>query len=202
MLRNWIAGGIVVAGLLPLPGCMASGAHYQGSRQPAVVSAAGVQVGQRPPDGTRRLGRSSAECRPLEADEELDGVRLSDLACSRALLHSALREAAAQAGGSFSSAPECDEKRSGSGSEARVSWLGCDAEVWGPAAAAAPATAPASTEYVRPAPGAPLLGSVRDAWQIELDFWPASAVPRRAPRDPESVAEVDFAQVGQLRLGD
>jgi len=185
MRGNWSVAG----GLLALAGCMASGGvQFAGSRQPAVATADGVEVGLRPPDGARRLGRARVECTPIESDQGVVGVRLSDLSCSVNFLRSALLEGAADAGGSFLQVPECREERNAT----RVTWIGCDADVWGVAGAKAQAA---------PALSAPF-ASARDAWNISIDFWPARGRAPAAARDAESVAELDFPRVGQVRLGD
>jgi hypothetical protein len=184
MHGNWSVAG----GLLVLSGCMASGVHFAGSRQPALAGPDGVEVGVRPPQGARRLGRASVECTPLGVDQDVESARLSDLSCSAKFLRSALREGAADAGGTFLQEPECQQKRS----SARVTWIGCDADVW------RPADAQPEQPAARPAPFA----SVRDAWHIAIDFWPAPGRARTVARDNESVAEVDFPRVGQVRLGD
>lgn len=178
----------VAAGLLVLSGCMASGVQFAGSRQPAVASPDGVQVGVRPPQGASRLGRSSVECTPLAFEEDVADVRLSDLSCSASLLRAALLEGAADVGGTFLQEPKCQQKRN----SARVTWLSCAADVWGPGETTRPGAA------ARAAPFA----SVRDAWHISIDFWPAPGRARAPMRDAESVAEVDFPRVGQVRLGD
>jgi hypothetical protein len=195
MSRFWL----VAAGLAPLWGCMASGVQFAGSRQPPLVEAMGVRVGLQPPEGMLELGRAKVECTPLDPEADFARARLSDLSCSQQLLHSALREAAARAGGTFASVPECEEKRSGS----RFSWLGCESEVWAPAQAPnAGGTAPAApAEFFPTAAQPPMLGAVQDAWQIEIDYWPAAEQKRRAARELESVVEVDFPRVGQRQFG-
>lgn len=200
MQRCWFLG----ATALVLAGCAASGAQFAGSRQPARVSAGGLELGERAPAGLQHLGGATAECSPLAPDAEIDGVRYSDLSCSRALLGLALREAAAEAGGSFMTAPQCEEKHSGE----RVSWVGCDADVWAPATAATagpvPRTDPAfsSADAQAAAAGTPHLGSVHEAWLVSLDFWATPGVARPRARDAASVREMDAAPVGERRLGD
>lgn len=200
MPRCWFLG----ATALVLAGCMASGARFSGTRQPARVSAAGLQIGEHPPRGLKHLGGASAECSPLPPDSELDGVRYSDLSCSRALLDLALREAAAEAGGSFLTTPRCEDRRSGE----QLTWVGCDAQVWAPEAEAPAGPVPrldpafSRADAAAAAAGIPHLGSVHEAWRITLDFWAAPGVARAAARDVGSVREVDAARVGERRLGD
>jgi hypothetical protein len=200
MRRCWFLG----ATALVLAGCLGSGAQFAGKRQPARVSAGEVQLGERAPEGLQQLGDASAECSPLAPDAEIDDVRYSDLSCSQALLGLALREVAADAGGSFLTTPQCEEKHSGE----RVSWVGCEAEVWAPTTAAPPgpirAAAPAFSRADATAAGvgAPHLGSVHEAWRISLDFWAAPGVSRPRAHDAASVREVDTARVGERRLGD
>jgi hypothetical protein len=203
MMRcNWVAG--VVWGAVGVCGCSASGVHYAGSRQAGVVSAAQIDSAERAPSGLKRLGELSAECHPGDPAEALDSARLSELSCSPSLLHAALREAAAEAGGSFVTLPECRQKTAGG--TARVSRHSCEAVVYGPAdpkAFTAPEPQPLALDpQAAVAPGAPWYGSALQAWRIELDFWPAPGSARSAPRDLEGIREIDFPEVGQRRLAD
>jgi hypothetical protein len=200
MLGNWVVG-VGALGAVALTGCLASGVHFAGSPQPPVVTPDGVQLAAHPPAELRRLGRVSVECSPLAPDDDVEGVRASDLSCSSEFLRSALREAAAEAGGSFLVEPECRDKRSSGGSR-RVTWLGCDADVFGPGVTQPGVTQPGVAPPAAVPAAASALGSLRDAWHISIDFWPAPGRDRPAPRASESVAEVDFPRVGQLRLGD
>ena len=117
-----------------------------------------------------------------------------------------VREAAAEAGGSFLTLPECRQKTAGG--SARVSRHSCEAVVYGPAdpkAFTAPEPQPLALEVdpqAAVAPGAPWYGSALQAWRIELDFWPAPGSARSAPRDLEGIREIDFPEVGQRRLAD
>jgi hypothetical protein len=167
---------------------MGSGVQFSGSRQPVVMQAQRVEVGAHPPQGLERLGEVSAECKSLDPDADVKDARASDLGCSAGLLHAALREGAAESGGSFLTQPACEEKRAGGA--ARPSWIGCQGEVWGPEAA--------RTAVAQPSP----FESARDAWRIRIDFWPAAKGKRAPLGDADSVAEVDFPRVGQVKLGD
>jgi len=187
MQGKWVEVAAAL-GAFALAGCMGSGVQFSGSRQPAVTQAEGVEVGAHPPQGLERRGEVSAECNSLAADADVKNARASDLGCSVGLLHAALREGAAESGGSFLTQPECEEKRSGDA--ARPSWIGCNGEVWGP-------------EKVQTAAAQlPPFESARDAWRIRIDFWPAAQGKRGPAGDAESVAEVDFPRVGQVKLGD
>jgi hypothetical protein len=206
MRCNWVAG--VVWGAVGVCGCSASGVHFAGSRQAAVVSAAQVDSAEQAPGGLERLGKLSVECHPGDPAEQPDSLRLSDLSCSPSLLRAALREAAADAGGSFLTLPECRQQHKTAGGSSRVSRYSCDASVYGPAdpkAFTAPAPQPLALN-VDPqgavAPGAPGLGSALQAWRIEIDFWAPPGSARSTPRDPDAIGEIDFPQVGQRRLGD
>jgi hypothetical protein len=211
MLGNWVVG-VGALGAVAFTGCMASGVQFAGSPQPPVATPDGVQLALHPPAELRRLGRVSVECSPLGPDDDVEGMRASDLSCSSEFLRSALREAAAEAGGSFLVEPECRDRRTSGGGSRRVTWLGCDADVFGPTVTQPGATEPGATQpgVTRPGAAQPAavpvaasaLGSLRDAWHISIDFWPAKGRARPAPRAAESVAEVDFPRVGQLRLGD
>ena len=188
MQGKWVEVAAALAACA-LADCMGSGVQFSGSRQPALTRAESIEVGAHPPPGLERRGEVSAACETLDPDEDVKDARASDLACSTELLQAALREGAAESGGSFLTQPECEAKRDGEA--ARPSWIGCDAEVWGPQAA--------------PTAGAaqpPPFESARDAWRIRIDFWPAPKVTRRPVGDAESVAEVDFPRVGQVKLGD
>jgi hypothetical protein len=188
MQGKWVEVGAAL-GAVALAGCMGSGVQFSGSRQPAVTPAEGIEVGAHPPPGLERRGDVSAECKSLDPDAEVKGARASDLGCSVGLLHAALREGAAEAGGSFLTQPECEQKRDGNA--ARPSWVGCSGEVWGPD------NAPAAQK-----PPPPPFESARDAWRIRVDFWPAAKGKRGPAGGAESVAEVDFPRVGQVKLGD
>lgn len=188
MHRKWIEGGAAL-GALALAGCMGSGVQFSGSRQPAVATAESVEVGAHPPAGLERLGEVSAECKSLDPDAEVKDARASDLGCSAELLHAALREGAAESGGSFLTQPECEQKRHEPA--ARPSWIGCNGDVWGPESSRGATAA-------RPPP----FESARDAWRIRVDFWPGAAGKRGPAGDETSVAEVDFPRVGQVKLGD
>ncbi|HKO90685.1 MAG TPA: hypothetical protein VJU61_06015 [Polyangiaceae bacterium] len=195
-------------GVVGVCGCSASGVHYAGSRQAAVVSALQIDSAERAPGSLKRLGKVSVECHPGDPEERLDSLRLSDLSCSPALLQAALREAAAEAGGSFLTSPECQQQRKGTGSSSRVGRYSCGATVYGPGdpkAFTAPASPPLAVNVdpqAAVAPGAPGLGSASQAWRIELDFWAAPGSAPGAPRNPDGIREIDFPQVGQRRLAD
>jgi hypothetical protein len=210
MLRVWIEkrsrdlGWVACA----LSGCAAGGAHFSGSAEPKLMTPAQLASGEHAPAGQRRLGRTSAECSPVAGDAAFESARLSDLACSVPLLRAALREAAAEAGGSFFTEPECRARQSYVAEAVRVSWVGCESEVWAPkdhARFVAPELAPRpiNVDPLAPAaPGAPALGSVQEAWRVVVTFSPAAVPVRPASTDVESVAEVDFPRAGQVRLGD
>lgn len=187
MQGKWVEVAAAL-GAVALAGCMGSGVQFSGSRQPSVTPES-VEVGAHPPPGLERRGDVSAECNSLDPDSDVKNARASDLGCSLGLLQAALREGAADAGGSFLTQPQCEQKRDGDA--ARPSWVGCNGEVWGPepkkqAGPAAP----------------PPFESARDAWRIRVDFWPAVKGKRAPVGDAENVAEVDFPRVGQVKLGD
>lgn len=201
MLHRWVAiTGLFAGGLV---GCGAGGVSFSGKGQPRVVDSAQIGVGDRAPAGQRRLGRLAADCTPLEAAEGLDGARLSDLTCSRSLLMAALKERAAAAGGVFLIEPRCVAR-----GKSRDAALRCSAEVWGPVeigSFVSPTEAPRAVNVDPRAPavpGAPPLGRVAEAWRVRVDFWPAPGQQRHPAVDPAEVAEIDFARVGQVMLGD
>lgn len=188
MQGKWLEVGAAL-GAFALAGCMGSGVQFSGSRQPAVTQPESIEVGAHPPPGLERRGDVSAECKSLDPDADVKNARASDLGCSVGLLHAALREGAAESGGTFLTQPACEEKRDREA--ARPSWVGCSGEVWGPEAAQGAQQ-----------PQAPAFESARDAWRIRVDFWPAAKGRRGPAGDAESVAEVDFPRVGQVELGD
>lgn len=201
MRHRWVAVvGLAPAGFLA---CGASGVTFSGKRQAPVVDTVQVGLGDRAPAGQRRLGRLAAECTPVDAGEGLDGVRLSDLSCSRAFLMAALKERAASVGGTFLAELQCVAR--GKSADAA---LRCSADVFGPVdveSFVAPAAKLPAVNVDPRAPaasGAPPLGLVHEAWRIRVDFWPS---PGQAPRGavrPEDVAEIDSPRVGQVPLGD
>jgi hypothetical protein len=210
MLREWIGNRVRALGWVAwaLSGCAAGGVHFAGSSGPRLVAPAQLASGERPPEGQRWLGHASVECSPLSGETAFESARFSDLACSVPLLRAALREAAADAGGTFFTEPECRARPSSAALALRVTWVGCESEVWAPADRArfvAPALAPRpiNVDPLAPAaPGAPAFGSVQEAWRVVVDFSPVPG-PTRAPSvDAQSVAEVDFPRAGQVRLGD
>jgi hypothetical protein len=201
MRHRRVAGiGLCVAGLV---GCAAGGVSFSGKGQPQVVDSRQIGVGDRAPDGQRRLGRLAADCTPVEATEGLDGARLSDLTCSQPFLMAALKERAASAGGAFLVEPRCVGR--GKSPDAA---LRCSAEVWGPVEVAsfvAPEDEPRAVNVDPRAPavpGAPPLGRVAEAWRVRVDFWPTPGQQGRPAVDPAEVAEIDFERVGQVTLGD
>jgi hypothetical protein len=210
MSREWIGSRVRMLGWIAwaLSGCAAAGVHFAGSSEPRLVAPAQLASGERPPEGQRQLGRASVECNPISGEKTFESARFSDLACSVPLLRAALREAAADEGGSFFTEPECRARQSYAAGARRVTWVGCESEVWAPqdrARFVAPELPPRpiNVDPLGPAaPGAPAFGSVQEAWRVVVDF---SAVPgsTRAPSvDAESVTEVDFPRAGQVRLGD
>lgn len=201
MLHRWVAAlGLGAGGLLA---CGAGGVSFSGKGQPRVVDTAQVGVGDRAPAGQRRLGRLMADCAPVDAAEGLDGARASDLTCSRSFLMAALKERAAAAGGAFLVEPRCVTR--GKSPDAP---LRCSADVWGPVEVAdfvppRKAPRPVNVDPRAPAvPGAPPLGRVAEAWRVRVDFWPTPGHAGRPAVDPAEVAELDFARVGQVTLGD
>lgn len=177
---------------------------YTGASQRRVLDPARLESGDQAPPGQHRLGRLSARCTLADAHGGLDGVRLSDVACSTAFLQAALRERAARAGGTFLVDLRCDPARAelAPGGAAR-----CSADVWGPReparVAASREPSPVNVDPRGPAaPLAPAFGSVEEAWRVSVDYWPAPRQTQRAPIGPDQVGEIDFPRVGFTRLGD
>jgi hypothetical protein len=194
----------LLAGLPAFVACASSGVSYSGESQRKLLDPGRLASGDEGPAGQRRLGHLSAGCKLADARSGLDGVLLSDVACSTGLLQAALRERAADAGGTFLVDLRCDPAGGPlePGSRAR-----CSADVWAPREPAKYPTAaepvPVNVDPRGPAaPLAPAYGAVKDAWHVQLDYWPAPGQGQRASVAPEQVAEIDFPRVGFVRLGD
>jgi hypothetical protein len=177
---------------------------YTGDSQRKLLDPGQLESGDQAPSGLRRLGHLAAGCRLAAAGEGLDGVALSDVGCSTALLSAALRERAADAGGTFLVDWRCGPS---SGKLAPGDRANCSADVWGPREPAtyssAGEPAPSNAEPRGPAaPLAPVYGSSSEAWRVRLDYWPAPGQKARPPVAPEQVSEIDFPRVGFVRLGD
>jgi len=210
MLRNWIEKRVRDLGWVAwaLSGCAAGGVHFAGTAEPRLMAPAQLASGEQIPNGQRRLGRASVECNPIATEAPFTSARFSDLACSVPLLQAALREAAAEAGASFFTNPECRARQSYTGGALRVSWVGCESDFSAPGDRAhfvAPESAPRpiNVDPLAPAaPGAPALGAVEETWRVVIDFSPAPGRTRPPSVDAQSVAEMDFPRAGQVQLGD
>jgi hypothetical protein len=195
-----------LAGLLILPAFAACGAgavHYSGDDQRALLDPEQLGSGDEAPAGLHRLGHVSAGCKLADVSAGFEGVRSSDLACSPAFLRAALRERAAQAGGTFLVDAECDPE--GDALPAGVRRASCSADVWGPREPAARAAAepPPPAEASWPAASlAPPFHDIDEAWCALVDYWPAPGATPRPPVADAQVGEVDFPRVGFARLGD
>jgi hypothetical protein len=197
-----------LGGALLVSGCTAAAVQFSGSREPKVAEPAQIASGAHATEGQRRLGRLNAECSPVPPGELPANARFSDLDCSAALLRAALREGAADAGGSFLTEPECRSEERGSGAQRYVSWIGCQAEAWGPADPAhfvPPETRERGVNVGSggpAAPGAPAFGAVQQAWRVVVDFWPVSAALHPVTHTPDAIAELASPSSGQVSLGD
>lgn len=192
-----------IAGLLILPAFAACGAgavSYSGSTQRALLEPAQLGSGDEAPAGLQRLGHVSAGCQLADASGGFEGVRASDLACSPAFLRAAVRQRAAQSGGTFLVDAECDPE--GDALPPGTRRASCSADVWGPREATA-GSASAALEAPWPAATlAPPFREVDEAWRARVDYWPAPGVAARPPVADAQVGEVDFPRVGLTRLGD
>jgi len=192
-----------IAGLLILPALAACGAgavSYSGSSQRALLEPALLGSGDAAPAGLQRLGHVSAGCTLADASAGFEGVRSSDLACSPAFLLAAVRQRAANAGGTFLVDSECEPE--GDSMPPGTRRASCSADVWGPrepAAGAAPAASEAAWPAATPAPP---FHEVDEAWRALVDYWPVPGVAPRAAIADGQVVEVDFPRVGLTRLGD
>lgn len=202
--RSSIAVLALLASLPAFVGCASNGLSYSGDSQRRLLEPALLGSVDAAPAGQHRLGHLSAGCTLADAREGLDGVRLSDVGCSTSLLRAALRERAASAGATFLLNLQCDPAGELTRGERHAR---CSAEAWGPrdpARFVASASAPAVNVDPRgaAAPLAPAYGSVHEAWQVLVDFWPAPGASSRAAVAPEQVSEIDFPRVGFARLGE
>jgi hypothetical protein len=208
MIRRRLHSRLTLLASLPVfIACAAGGVQYSGTTQRKVLDPGRLGSGDKGPPGLRRLGQLTAGCRLADVRDGLDGVALSDVGCSTELLSAALRERAADAGGTFLIDLRCDPDSRALAPGRRAT---CSADVWGPrdpsdeAMAAEPTTSdPGSLDPRGPAaPLAPAYGSVSEAWRVLVDYWPAPGQTARASVAPEQVAEIDFPRVGFVRLGD
>jgi hypothetical protein len=194
----------LLASLPAFVACAPSGVSYSGDSQRKLLDPARLGSGDEAPPGQRRLGHLSAGCRLADIRAGADGVTLSDVGCSTALLQAALRERAANAGGTFLVDLRCDP---GHAPLAPGGHAQCSADVWGPREPgrypSAPSPVPVNVDPRGPAaPLAPAFGAVSEAWRVLVDYWPAPGQKARAPVAPERVSEIDFPRVGFVRLGD
>ena len=202
---RWMKRAGEAAGLgLPIAvlaiGCAGAGASYSGTARAPAVAPAGVTFSEVGPEPLEHIGQVDAACERVEAGSELDGVKLSDLGCSRELLVAALQDRAALVGGTVLVNTSC------AGSERS---LECGAEVWGPAEGARPGGAPVPTarlpvnvDALVAAPGLPPRGFVSDAWRVRVEAWPRRALPEPRPSLIDSVEEHAFPSMGQVAIGD
>jgi hypothetical protein len=118
------------------------------------------------------------------------------------LLRAAVRERAANSGGTFLVDAECDPE--GDVLPPATRRASCSADVFGPREPpAADATPPTLAEPAWPAAVlAPPFRDVDEAWRALVDYWPAAGVASRAPIADAQVGEVDFPRPGFVRLGD
>src|SRR5688572_29858374 len=172
MRHGWavLLWGVQGLAAVAASGCASSGLRFSGTPQKPWTTPSRVTLVDSPPPAHTRLGNVSADCTPLDDDEPLDDVRLSDLSCSRQLLVAALKDRAAATGGNFLVETSCDE---GTVSDR----LSCRGEVWGPETgervAPLPIELPVNSDpRAAAAPGAPPLGSVDDAWEVAISFVP------------------------------
>jgi hypothetical protein len=199
----------LLASLPAFAACAANGVSYSGASQRPVLDPARLGSGDEAPPGQHRLGRLSAKCTLADARGGLDGVALSDVGCSTALLQAALRERAARAGGVFLVDLHCDPAHA---ELAPGSSASCRADVWGleDRASGDPARVAGSSEpspvnvdaHGPAAPLAPAFGQVEEAWRVFVDYWPVAGRKARTPVGSAQVGEIDFPRVGFTRLGD
>ena len=204
--RSCIAVLALLASLPALVGCASNGLSYSGDTQRRLLEPARLGSGHEAPAGQHRLGQLSAACTLADAREGLDGVPLSNVGCSTELLRAALRERAAAAGATFLVDLQCDPAGELGDGERHAR---CSAEAWGPRdpsrfAATASETAPGldARGAVAAAPLAPAYGSLHEAWEVLVDYWPAPGTSSRAPVTLAQVSEIDFPRVGFARLGE
>ncbi len=191
-----MAGALGGTIALLLAGC-GGAVSFSGAARAPVTEPASITSSETAPAGTEQLGRAEAECNNLDPAAKLDGVKLADLACSRALLVAALQDRAASVGGTLLVGTSCFEG---------TRTLECSAQVWAPAPGAKPGPAPErpiNVDRLASVPGGPPRGSVADAWRVRVEAWPLHGGSARRERSrPESVEELAVPSMAQVPIGD
>ncbi len=164
-------------------------AVFRGSAEPPVVDAPSVTESPVLSPDHELIGRVGADCTLPGAERAYDGEWLSDVDCSSERLVQALRESAADAGGTLLVGRECNSRRGAYGTSIR-----CSADV---ARSSGGALAPRPA--VNKAPGDAARAS--EAWAIRVHFTPSAAPPRPALR-ADRVHELASLPVSHVRLGD
>lgn len=191
--------GISVLGLLCAVGCGGSGgALYSGQTQDPRVKAAQLVEREAVPGGYRVLGVVEASCDREEpafgelTEHEASCRNLAELMCSEQLLSRALRERAAEVGGTVLVGRRCSSEVS----EDQVA-VRCGGEVAAPRddqGSVANGSAPVTDEVVP-------LRDVREARSIQVMFTPLLTAPRQS-RSAHLVAEHAVMPVQNVVLGD
>lgn len=186
-----VAWGLCLA--LPLA-CGASGIHFDGTASSRLLEPRDLAVSDLPPAGHEKIGEIGAECARAKPAGQLERERLSDLSCSRDLLLAALRERAAEVGGTALVALDCD-----AGGD-----LSCEADVYRPEVGAPRPVAserPLNEDPEGPAAlGGPPRGRTADAWRVVVSSWSRGAARARKP--VQQVEELAVPRAGQVVLAD
>lgn len=173
--------------------CGAAGVTFDGTARSRWLEPRDVAIADVPPQGHERLGKVAAQCAPLDTEGALRDARFSDLACSPGLLVAALRDRAAEVGGSVLVALRCDRDD-----------ISCEAGVWAPRPGvprAAVSERPLNEDpQAAVVPGGPPRGHTADAWRVVVSSWSVSAA--RAPSDPSRIEELAIPRVGLIHVGD
>ena len=187
---------VVSVGLLALAvvGCggLRQATHFDGRPEARVVEPAEVGEEAALPPGHEALGQLRAECTLREGPRAIEGEWLSDVDCSATRLTQALREGAAEAGGTLLVGRQCYSRQQSSGAV----WVVCKADVARPGEQLL-------AERQADRPPAPLAASepaAAEAWRIRVHFTPSEAAPR-SPRRADQVRELPRMPVSHVPLG-
>ena len=187
---------LLVAGtLLFTSACSVTpGAVFTGKRDQKLVSA--DQVGQAAslPNGYRNLGNVRASCTQYRGQHPPHDARLSDVDCNRERLAAALRERAAEVGGTLLIGRRCSLGVPLPKGEADQQRLRCEAGV------ARPQDHSLAGRQLAYSHHEPKTDSVSVDWLIDIRFSPTDI--RRPGERPDQIREVPERPLGHVELGD
>jgi hypothetical protein len=195
--------GLLAMAVTACLGCSSTprtAADFDGHARPRRVGPDQMQSVTDLPADYDSLGEVSAHCTRVSAARQMDDEWLSDVACSADLLRRALRDRAAEVGGTLL----VDERCSSHSESARRPGgprISCRALIAAPARAepsrkAMPFGSHGATSEPEPSP------SVAEAWNTRVGFTPARAMTARPQRRLDLVAELPSQPMDHVRLGD